>query len=65
MGILRRKEGSAAKYKSRTFKCRLCGWAYSDKYKDKAKSHAAKCPAIDIYKKWKPQKLEDLKFIKS
>ena len=51
MGILRRKEGSADKYKSRAFKCRLCGWAYSDKYKDKAKSHAAKCPAIDIYKK--------------
>ena len=65
MGILRRKAGSAAKYASRAYKCRLCGWAYSDKYKDKAKKHAEKCPAIDIYKKWKPQTLQALKFLKS
>ena len=56
---------AAEKYKNRVFKCKLCGWAYSNKYAKKAKEHAEECPAIWIYQDWKPQKLETLKLIKS
>ena len=38
-GILRRKEGAADKYKNQVFNCKLCGWAYSNKYASKAKRH--------------------------
>ena len=64
-GILRRKEGAAEKYKNRVFNCKLCGWAYSNKYAAKAKKHQEQCPAFWIYESWKPQKLEALKFVKS
>ena len=63
-GIRRRDAGAAEKYKNRVFKCKLCGWAYSNKYAKKAKEHGEECPAIWIYQDWKPQKLETLKFIK-
>ena len=64
-GIRRRDAASAEKYKNRVFKCKLCRWAYSNKYAPKAKEHKEECPAIWIFQDWKPQKLEDLKFIKS
>ena len=64
-GIKRRKSDSAAKYANRAFQCQICKWGYSDKYKDKAKEHAEECPASWIFEEWKPQSLEDLKFIKS
>ena len=64
-GIRRRKPGSAAKYAKRAFRCKLCKWGYSNKYGDKAKEHAEDCPAVWIYEDWKPQTIEDLKFIKS
>ena len=63
-GILRRK-GETEKYKNCVFKCELCGWAYSNKYAEKVKKHSEKCPAFWMYKSWKPQKLEALKFVKA
>ena len=60
-----RKEGAAEKYINRVFNCKLCGWAYSNKYVPKAKKHNEKCAAFWIYESWKPQKLEALKFVKA
>ena len=64
-GSRRRDPSAAEKYKNRVFKCKLCKWAYSNNYAQKAKDHADECPAIWIYEDWKPQKQEKLKFIKS
>ena len=64
-GLQKRDAASAEKYKNRVFKCKLCGWAYLNKYAPKAKEHKTECPAIWIFQDWKPQKLEALKFIKS
>ena len=64
-GILRRNPDNAEKYASRAYKCNICGWAYSDKSKDKAKAQASDCPSSWIYEEWKPQKLESLKFLKA
>ena len=60
--ILKQKEGATEKYIKRFFNCELCGWAYSNK--EKTKTHSEKCAVFWIYKSWKPQKLEDLKFVK-
>ena len=38
-GILRRK-GAAETDKDRVFKCKLCGWAYLNKYVEKQRSTA-------------------------
>ena len=46
---IRRRDAAAEKYKNRVFKCKLCGWAYSNKYAKKAKVHQEECPAIWIY----------------
>ena len=56
---------NAGKYKNRVFQCNLCGWAHSSKSSVKAPQHADECPAIWIFEDWKPQTLEDLKFLKS
>ena len=64
-GIRRRNATAAEKYKNRVFKCKLCGWAYSNKYAKKAKEHGEECPAVWIFEDWKPQTLEALKFMKS
>ena len=64
-GIRRRDAASSEKYKNRVFKCKLCCWACSNKYAPKAKEYKEERPAIWIFQDWKPQKLEDLKFIKS
>jgi len=64
-GIRRRKPGEAEKYKNRFFICKLCSWAYSNKYAPKVKEHSKECPSMFIFNNWKLQKLEALKFIKS
>ena len=38
-GIRMRKPGAAEKYKNHVFICKLCGWAYSNKYAPKVKEH--------------------------
>ena len=52
-------------YANRVFTCKLCKCSYSDKYKPKAKKHANERPAMWIYEEWKPQTMEELKFIQS
>ena len=64
-GIRRRKPGAAEKYKNRVFTCKLCGWAYSNKYAPKVKEHSKECPSMFIFNNLQPQKLEALKFMKS
>ena len=64
-GIRRRKADAAEKYKKRVFVCKLCGWAYSNKYAPKVKEHSKECPSMFIFNNWQPQKLEALKFMKS
>ena len=43
-GIRRRKPDAAEKYKKRVFVCKLCGWAYSNKYAPKVKEHSKEFP---------------------
>eukprot|EP00493_Phyllostaurus_siculus_P013995 UN14206 len=51
--------------KNRVFVCKLCGWAYSNKYAPKVKEHSKECPSMFIFNNWQPQKLEALQFMKS
>ena len=59
---IRRKKGSAEKYKNRAFECSLCEWGYANKSHPKVTED---CPAIWIYEERSPQPLANLKFVKS
>ena len=50
-GIRRRKPGAAENYKNRVFKCKLCGWAHSNKYAPKVKEHSKECPSMFVFNK--------------